>query len=197
MRAELTVVVQAEAYVEASQPVTLPEHRWDMRLHVGRHRVALSGVIQGPQEYLGQGTSPMERVSGGRYGSIGSIVAIPSSGLLVAGSERIRLSLRSSLMCDDAPILMAMQRAQRVVLEVDLPIALSSRGARFSQSLKRARRRTMEQVGGATTYIDTRLGEFTHDGAPHPASYHGEYPCSVAGNEQTRTGVDPRALLGR
>ncbi|MBC2933043.1 hypothetical protein [Nocardioides sp. zg-1228] len=195
MKAELSINLKVEAYVEASQSVTLPEHRWDLRVRVGGHKLPLEGEIQGPREYLGRGEGFLERISGGRYGPIGSIVAIPGSGLTVAGSERITMQLHSRFMCDDPDLLATIQRAQRLHVEADFPIALSGRGARFSQSLRRASRSAMD--GGRPLDVDIRIGEFTHDGTEHPETYYGTYRSNVAGYQKPEPGEDPRALLDK
>jgi hypothetical protein len=196
--AELEVDVESEAYIEASDTVTFPEHLWDLRLLVGDQVIPLDGTVAGPQEYLGPGHGPLGRFTG-RYGSIGSIVSIPNSGLLVSGSDRISLSLAARFETDDRELLHALKNGKRIEVHGDFPIALSSRTARLRQALIRVARREMKArtVSASVPYLDTRLGEFTSDGSQYPTSYEGEHASGVVGYKKPQSDTDPRLQLGR
>jgi hypothetical protein len=173
-RPSLKVSYYADAFVEAIATSTLPKHRWDLRLQVGDHNVPLRGDIEGPQKYVGTTAGPGVFGGAARFASIGSITSVSDSGLHIAGSDRITLELEADLLNPTADLIETVRHAQRVRLVGEFPLALSSRVARIKQTLRRVRLAPIGTFIG--DYVDTRLGEFTQDGRPHPDEYYGDEP---------------------
>ena len=89
-RAGVEVEYSVSAYVEATEPVRLPEYRWTAHLSAGKRVWPLTiAQVAGPQAYAGSGIAGMAR-----YEPAGSIVYVPKSGLHINGSDVITLNGR-------------------------------------------------------------------------------------------------------
>lgn len=165
----LEVTYSLTAYVEALEPVRLPEYRWNLQLANKLENWVLPiGHIHGPQRWMGSSPS-----GGARYEPVGSIVYVPNSGLHINGSDSIELGGQSLINDETGEVASVFARAQRLDLTARFPIALSSRYASLDATLRRSPRTEMTgSPSDQIRYVDERLGEFSHGGA-RPYDYQG------------------------
>jgi hypothetical protein len=154
-------VVEAQGtlrcYLEASQPVTLPEHKWKGSLRCGETSADINLKVVGPRAVTGSSPS-----GGSRWEDRGVVAYVPSSGLHVHGSDAIVIRFRVEL---DSSLKETLRDCDRVDIHVKFPVALSTRAASLDVRLPRAT--WMGDDHSEPTA--TQLAEFTHDGQPFNA----------------------------
>lgn len=164
------------AYVEAREPVRLPQYRWALDMVLGEHRWRLPNpAIAGPQRWIPGPSSP-SGFGGGRYDPIGSIAYVLNSGLHVNGSDTITLSGRMRIDDPHSELDKSFRKARRLVVSARFPIALSTREAAFDAVLRRAKLIPMDswRPSDDDRHVDERLGEFTF-GGDRPSTYSGRF----------------------
>jgi hypothetical protein len=165
----LQISYSLTAYVEAREPVRLPEYRWSMHLVARKQEFALEiAEVSGPRMYTGQ-----SQIGFRRYEPVGSIVYVPESGLHINGSDIITLSGHTVIQGAAEDLGKLFARAQRVNGSARFPIALSSRHGAVDAVLRRSKRTEMRGSSTANfRYVDDRIGEFTY-GSGQPYEYQG------------------------
>lgn len=165
----LELTYSLTAYVEALEPVRLPQYRWSLQVSTSRRSWRLPiDQISGPQVHAGSSGSGLPR-----YEPIGSIVFIPNSGLHINGPDSIKLGGQTLIPDETGELERVFARAQRLDFSARFPIALSSRQAALDAVLRRSSRTKMnESISDRFRYIDERIGEFSHGGG-RPYEYQG------------------------
>lgn len=168
-RQDLEITYSLTAYVEALEPVRLPEHRWTLHASTSRWASALSiQHISGPLAHAGSTASGLTR-----FEPVGSIVYVPNSGLHINGSDSITVGGHTQVPDEGGELESIFARAQRLDLSARFPIALSSRQAALDAVFRRSRATEMlDSPSDKFRYVDERLAEFSFGGG-RPDEYLG------------------------
>lgn len=119
-----------DCYLEAAQPVTLPEHRWKASLLIGDLEFPVDLAARGPIARIG---APFVMTTAENRGAI---TYIPDSGLQVDGSDAISVRLHSQFV--EARLREILTGAEQVRIDLQFPLAMSARAASLRITLKRA-----------------------------------------------------------
>ncbi len=189
----LILTISMAIYVEAAEPVRLPEHRWAFEVVLSDGTVLpFKPTVAGPTKYVGSTGGVFPQAI---HEPVGGIAYVPASGLQVTGSDRV--SVECQLVVDqvDPRVVALVHRAQRLSVRARLPLALSSRSARLDVALSRARRAGLYRSLGPRDHDqDLRIAESTHDGLPGGDLYGG---VAVLPSHLERMGVSNPSELRR
>lgn len=174
-------VVSAEfsmtAYVECTEPVRLPEHKWSLVLEIAGTSLNIKPRINGPVSPTTPSgdSSRLRPWTTPQYEPVGSISYVKSSGLHVNGSDSIDILGEAAWSDPDGAHADAARRAQLVRVSLRLPLALSARSAALDVPLRRTRKVPMSDLSGQMKYVDLRLGEFAFGTVSEQWTYHGHH----------------------
>lgn len=168
----LLLETMVRAYLEAPEPVRLPEHRWTLEVAAGDVTHSLPFEIEGPHTFA---PSQSQLSFRGPLISLGAIRYVKDSGLEIEGSEQVIITSRDAIDNGVPDLVEAFRAARRVSLAASFPVALSSRVAHFGVDLARTRRPTLHNspYDKINETYDLRLAEFTLGGRPHTDDYSG------------------------
>jgi hypothetical protein len=171
--ANVAITYEIEAYVEAGEPVRLPEHLWSLNFVAGDSIQRLSPEIEGPRVVVG---TRGEIIRSTVYQNVGSIEYVTRSGLHINGSDRISLDGRDFFVDAEADLQTSLSHAQRPRLQARFPLALSAKEASLDVELRRTRKiEKAKPYGYSEDGVDVRVGEFSFGSVTLPR-YEGRRP---------------------
>jgi hypothetical protein len=165
------VVLTMEMYVDAPMPARLPQHRWDLAVDIAGQRVPLEPSMWGPAAPSASTHELWMAHRVPQHAPTGSITYVQDSGLHVNGSDRVSVRGWRAMPDADGELAAHIKRTRLAKVSLSMPLASSTRAARATAALTRARLRPIEASLGRDT-IDARVGEFVTAGVEAHRDYY-------------------------